>query len=456
MFGGRFVKELLSSVGIDRGRAGDREVSVNILSGGTALGAAAPASSVQVALPSSGLTFRRLFLPRASKTVRQQVIAEELSYSLPFPLSDAHYGTVERAEDAWVVIASDSVVAPIKDLHPRAALEAEPLCYLRAAKVAGINHALVIDFGASKTVFCCIDNGQVGTVRVLLRGGERLTEELMESAGCTREEAELLKREEGLAHQVVRQFFTELLDEALLPKPLPYRRVLVCGGGSATLGLLKMLNDRWDSDVDVEPFPLPGQLMPTDHVVAYGAALAGRFNATRLQMDHSFRQVVSGAGAPLNLWPLIFSACLMLLMTVSVETRLNGAREREQDLRNTLVTAVSPVIPNAKDLPVDSLVKALNDQLQSQKTVAQSSPGRLMNTLGRGSDAVTSKKDATIYSITFEDNKLKLEGRATSLKQSEDIRGSLESVLVGLEQSKTRPGAGSTIVFQLEGQLPEL
>ena len=40
----------------------------------------------------------------------------------------------------------------------------------------------------------------------------------------------------------------------------------------------------WGDDVDIEPFPLPGLLMPTEHVVAFGAALAGRPNATKLQI----------------------------------------------------------------------------------------------------------------------------------------------------------------------------
>ena len=186
---------------------------MNLFTGTPALGAANPATSKQVALPSSGLTFRRLFLPSAAKSVRQQVVAEELSYSLPFPLAEAHYGTVERGDEAWVVIAADSVVAPLRDLYPKAELEAEPLCYLRAARAAGISTALVVDFGATKTVFCGLENGQVGNVRVLLRGGERLTDEVMAAAGCSREQAEILKREEGVTHKTVRQFYLELVEE---------------------------------------------------------------------------------------------------------------------------------------------------------------------------------------------------------------------------------------------------
>ncbi len=447
---------MLNAIGIDRGRSGDREVSVNLFSGGTTEGPAAPSIGQYIALPSSGLTFRRLYLPPASKTVRQQVIAEELSYSLPFPLTEAHYGSVERGAEAWVVIASDSVVQPIKDLHGKAHLEAEPLCYLRAAKAANINDALVIDFGASKTVFCGLENGQVGTVRVLLRGGDALNEELVRSLECSPTEAEMLKREEGTEHRVVREFFLELLEEALLPSPLPYRTVLICGGGSATPGLLALLSKRYGDDVVVEPFPLPDMLMPTDHVVAYGAALAGRFNATKLKMDHSFRHMAqSGGGGQLRIGPLLATAMMMMLMVMAMESRLSSLRAKETQLTQTLNQAVTPILPNASEFKPPEMVAKLKEKVTGQKELERRTPARVMNTLGRCSDAFTSKKGATLFSVIFEDDKLKMEGKAPSLKESEAIKRDLESVLDEVVVGKSRP-TGKVFVFQFEGKVPEL
>lgn len=445
---------MLHSVGIDRGRSGEREVSVNVLSGSPVLGTATPVLGTYVSLPSSGLTFRRMFLPRASKAIRQQVVTEELGYSLPFPLTEAHYGAVETAEEAWVVVAADSVVRPVRELYSKCQLEAEPLCYLRAAKAAGINHALVVDLGASKTVFCGIENGQVGTVRVMLRGGDLLTEELAEELGLSRDDAELRKRDQGTELPTVRKFFQELVDEALLPSPLPYQRVLLCGGGSATPGLLKMLSQTWSNDVDVEPFPLPGQLMPTDHVVAYGAALAGRPKAVRLQMQHTFAHTAGGATGALAFAPLVFSALLMGLMVFGLETRLAGARAKESDLRGTLTEAVKPVLPGIKSGAESELVKRLRGRLEEQRALMKSTPAILMNTLGQSANSVTSKKDAKLTAVVFEDQKLKLEGRAKDLPQSEDIKGSLEKVLQKVEQVKSRPVSGG-FLFQIEGELPE-
>jgi hypothetical protein len=418
------------------------------------MGMTTPVVGQYVSLPSSGLTFRKLFLPRASKAVRQQVITEELSYSLPFPLTEAHYGAVESGEEAWVTVAADAVVQPIKDLYPKANIEAEPLCYLRAAKAEGIQQALVVDFGASKTVFCGVENGQVGTVRVMLRGGDVLTEELAKELDLSPDDAELRKRDEGLENPIVRRFFSELLEEALLPSPLPYRRVLICGGGSATHGLLRFLSTVWGEDVDVEPFPLPGLLMPTDHVVAYGAALAGRPNAVRLQMQHSFTHAATGRGGSLSVLPIAFAVLLMGLMVTGLETRISGAQSRAAELRSTLDQAVKPVLADAENVQETEMVGILRERLDEQRKTASSSPAKLMNTLGQSSNAITAKKDAKLTSIIYEDDKLKLEGRALDLKQSEDIRTSLEKVLLNVEQVKSRPGPGGTFVFQIEGQLP--
>lgn len=447
---------MLHSLGIDRGSTDDREVSVNYFSGAPTLGMSTPVIGQYVALPSSGLTFRRMFLPKAAKTVRQQVITEELSYSLPFPLTEAHYGAVEMGEEAWVTVAADSVVQPVRDLFPKAHLEAEPLCYVRAAKAEGIQNALVVDLGASKTVFCGVENGQVGTVRVMLRGGDALTQLMSEKLEMSREDAEILKREEGTERPLVRNFFSELVEEALLPSPLPYRRVLLCGGGSATPGLLRLLSRIWGEDVDIEPFPLPGSLMPTDHVVAYGAALAGRPNAQRLQMEHSFRHAAGGAGGPLSVLPLACTVLLMGLMIGGLETRIAGANTKAVELRTTLDEAVRPVLPQAGELNEDQIVEALRVQLQEQRDSSKSSPARIMNALGQSSNAVTTKKDARISSVLFEEQKMRLEGVATSLQQSEEIRASLEKVLENVVQVKSRPQSGGNFFYQIEAELPNL
>jgi hypothetical protein len=186
-------------------------------------------------------------------------------------------------------------------------------------------------------------------------------------------------------------------------------------------------------------------------VVAYGAALAGRPNALRLQMDQSQRQVRGDGGEPLAWGPLVMVTLLMAFMAVSTETRLRGAEKKEKMMRASLVDAISPVVPNAKDLPSEQLVKALRDQLAKQKAVARSSPARLMNTLGKGAESVINKEGAYLNLVTFEDGKLKWEGYTKTLKDSEDVRLGLEKVMDEVEQVRTRPSRDG-FVFQIEGK----
>ena len=139
-------------------------------------------------------------------------------------------------------------------------------------------------------------------------------------------------------------------------------------------------------------------------------------------------------------------------MAVAVETRVHGAHMKEQELRNSIVAAVGTLIPQADQKSPDELDKVLKSRLEAQRTASQSSPSRLLTTIAKGSDAVTSKAKASVTNLTYEDLKLKWEGRVTSLKDSEDIRASLESAMTEVEQVRTRPASSNSFVYQIEGK----
>ena len=144
----------------------------------------------------------------------------------------------------------------------------------------------------------------------------------------------------------------------------------------------------------------------------------------------------------------------MALMVAGIETRLAGAEERKAELRGTLNEALVQVLPEPESLSEKEIMKQLRLRLEEQRSAARTSPARVMNTLGQIANSVTSKEDAELFSTIFEDNVLKLEGRAT-LQQAEEIRTAVEKVLVNAEQVKTRPTKDNLFVFQIEGQLPE-
>lgn len=96
-------------------------------------------------------------------------------------------------------------------------------------------------------------------------------------------EAEDLKRRRGTELPEVKAFLAELLEEALLPRPLTQRRVLLCGGGANMPGLRAYLHSQLG--IEPEPFPMPPLLSPHEHVSALGAALSARFGQQRMKSE---------------------------------------------------------------------------------------------------------------------------------------------------------------------------
>ena len=113
------------------------------------------------------------------------------------------------------------------------------------------------------------------------------------------------------------------------------------------------------------------------------------------------------------------------------------------------------VLPDPDKLSEGDIVKKLRSKLAEQRSSARTSPARIMNTLGQVANSIINKKDAEFTSTIYEDQKLKLEGRAT-LKQAEEIRTEIAKVLDDTDQPKTRPTGGDLFLFQVEGKLRDL
>lgn len=438
---------MLRYTGIDGGATGTREVTVPLFGGGASLGGGGRQAA---AVSSADLTFRRIGLPAANRDVRRQVIQEELTYSLPFSLHEAAWDWVEESNEAWVVVAPREKVELTQRRAPGARLDAEPLCYLRAAQAAEIRSALVIDFGASRTTFCALTGQRIDWVRVMLRGGDALTQRLAASKGDA-DAAEQLKRSQGTDLRECGLFLRDLLDEAFLPEPFPYDFVLVCGGGSALPGLLDFLRGYFPSHVDVRPFPMPTSLSHERHVVAYGAALGGRPGALSVTLRRREVERKATANWAWMLWVPVLAA----LVAANLETRHNTLSARRDAARQVLVEAATPIVGDAANLPPQEIVKKVETHIQDRKKVLAASPGALVDALGRSSAAFRANEGSDLRNVEYDDEKIKLEGKVVGLAQTEAIKSALSEIFVGVEQVKTRPGADDTFVFTIEGKLPE-
>lgn len=437
---------MLRYTGIDAGSSGRREVTVGLFSGADVGGGG---SSRVLALSSAALTFRRLGLPMAGKEVRRQVIAEELSYSLPFPLHNAAWDWTESQDEAWVVVAPEKSLDEAERTASGAAIDAEPLCYLRAAKAAGIESGLVIDFGASKTTFCALEGGRVEWVRVMLKGGDTLTRRLSQSRQIDEQQAEQLKRSQGTDLRDCVAFLDELLEQAILPDPLPYERVLLCGGGSGLPGLPDFLKQRLPQGTTISFFPLPGDLVSQRHVVAFGAALSGRPGSVRVRLSRP--KLSRGRGIPLaGLASLLLLAGLII---ADLEIRHRTLTRRHLAMAEVIALGVdSRMAP--EEIDSAKLVAEIQAGIDFSKKVLEAAPSQFMAALGRSAQTLKDNPDAKFNRIEYDEGRLKLSGVASSISQTESIKDSLSQVLVGVESVQTRPGDNDTVQFILEGKLP--
>ena len=441
---------MLRSTGIDLGSTGTRRVSVPLLFGEPSIG---DGGGWRVAgVPSDVLTYRKVHLPPAGREVCRRVVQEELSYSLPFPVDHSAWDFTGRpGTEAWVVVAPQDRLQRVRALAGEAELDAEPLGYLRAAQYSGVQSALVIDFGASKTTFCALLPHQVEWVRVILRGGRNLTQKLSEEQRIGLDEAEELKRRRGCELALCQQWVLELLEEVMLSKPLPYDQVLICGGGAAMPGLPALLSSRLGREV--ERFPVPEPLSAYQHVAAFGAALASRPGQPRVRLQSHQQQDFTTGGPWLGL--AIGAVGMLVLWVADMETRRAALQNRHDQQRIALIQSVQPYLSEPEKLPPEQIVKTLEDQVKKRRTLREHSIKHIADSFARIATSLRQNKDAELRVMAFEEGKVRFEGDVVSAEQAEKLRDSMSKVFPDLQQIKTRTGVGNRIVYEFEGKLPQ-
>lgn len=446
---------MLQVTGIDFGASGTRKVTLGLLGGAPQVGEALGGPKV-VAVASDVLTYRRVPLPKASKAVCRRVIQEELAYSLPFPLHQVCWDYVgQSGQAALVMVTPNERLGNYQRMAGSATLDAEPLAYLRAARYCGVHNALLIDFGASKTTFCCIVAGQLEWVRVLLRGGRQLTQALATDNQMALEPAEELKRKRGCEVSTVQTFVGELLEEAMLDRHGSFEQIFLIGGGSALPGLKSFLSLRLGKEP--QTFPLPPSLSATAHVTAFGAALALRWGQPRLHLAANQAEDSSNGGG-LGGWLAASALWLGALGALGVAGELEHRRllREHKELRQDLIRTVQPVLPKADSIASGNITSALKENVDLRKSVRQESPHFMNESLGRIAGALREMPQVEIRSIVYNQNRIQLEGEVNSPQEAEKLRERLGKIFTELQQTKLRPGESNHFIYKFEGKMPNL
>lgn len=442
------------SVGKDYGTTGTRAVSVGLI-GGSIIPLDKGGRPIAVA-PSHCFTYRKVRLPQASAKARRRIVQEELTFGLPLPLHQCVWDFyLQNGPEAFAVVAQQSRWQTLTSKWGAiAAADPEPLCYLRAATHMHIADALIIDFGASHTTWVAIVGGKLEWVRTMMRGGQALTQKLAEESRISLGEAEDLKRRRGTeVGPAVTDFFKELLDEAMLTKPLPFRRVLLCGGGAGLPGLRAYLNTQLG--VEPEPFPMPPLLSANEHVSALGAALSGRFNQQRLHLEGSAAAADAGEGSPTT-WLAVAGTCL-LLWVGGVEIRYQGLQRQRNQLAGQFIRQAGMLgvkLPDTLKTPGQA-EKWLAEQQKFRKYVRTHSVGFVADEIAKTAQGLREVGECQLYSIIYDEGKLTLEGDAPSNLKAQQLGQKWKQVFPDNQAFKITPGTAGRFRFKFEGGLPK-
>ena len=442
---------MLRATGLDLGSTGTRRVSAGLLWGSPRPEPerAATQGPLVANVPSEMLTFRRLNLPPAGREVRERVVREELAWSLPFSLEEAAWDWTEGDDVASVLVAPRGRLEELREaVGERASLDGEPLSYLRAARACGCEDALVFDFGASRTTLCAVKDGTLDWVRVSFRGGAALTRKLSAERGLSLEEAEELKHQQGLQLPECQEWLGSLVDEALLPRPLPFERVLLCGGGAQMPGLREALSARLGHPAEL--FPVPEPLSAFRDVPAWGAALAARPRQPRVQL-----RPAAPPAAALKPFYLLWIVALLGLATVNLEIRHATLARHQAQQAALLQAALKQQAPGLAQTPPDKLAEVLSRQVEAAREARLRSPALLLGTLGRLAQPLQALTGLQVRAVGYEDGVLTLEGQATSAQQAEKFRGLAGAILDEAELIENRAGPGGRTRFTLEGKVRE-
>lgn len=439
------------SVGKDFGSTGTRAVSLGLI-GGSVIPLDKGGRPVAVA-PSHCFTYRKVRLPQAGAKACRRIVQEELTFGLPLPLHQCVWDYyMQPGPEAFAVVAQ---LNKWQELTGRwgaiQGADPEPLCYLRVALHMHISDALIVDFGASHTTWVSIAGGKIDWVRTMMRGGQAMSQYLADQARVGLGEAEDLKRRRGTELPEVKAFLAELLEEALLPRPLTQRRVLLCGGGANMPGLRAYLHSQLG--IEPEPFPMPPLLSPHEHVSALGAALSARFGQQRMSLQSS---TPVSSESSLNSWLAVAFACLGLWI-VGLEIRYQGLTQEQAGLRGQFrksAAAMGVNLPPNLDNPTQA-EKWLAQQQTYRQGVRAHSVATVADGIALAAQALRDIGDCSLYSITFDEGKLLLEGEAPNNLKAQQLRQKWSQVFPELQQKKLQPGVGGRFRFEFQGGLPK-
>ena len=171
--------------------------------------------------------------------------------------------------DVLVVALHKQTIARYQEIVNKAGLaagffEIEIFSTMRSVLDNTLKPVLIMDMGAASTKIYIVERGIVRASHTVNRGSQDITANISKSLGITTEQAELRKREEGIAGTdktltevvslILDYIFTEV-NNSMLAFEKKYNRtiskVILVGGGAALKGLSEAAKSNFKTEVEV-------------------------------------------------------------------------------------------------------------------------------------------------------------------------------------------------------------
>ena len=298
--------------------------------------------------------------------------------------------TVDRKTNSYTLVL-------VRDFQPPPeafALDAEPFSLARLAKAVGEGEITVLDIGKRKTTYVKVDTSDLASYRVVLRGGDYITQRVAKELSLSFEEAERLKIEKGLELPAVKKAIEEILSD--LP-PLG-EKVVLSGGGALLKELPQFLGQRGSKVVEG-----PKGVKPTEYPALGGALkFIYRDRSPTFKAPEVGPSQLKAAAFVLSFLILSFFLGTQLLMRVKTDF-YNRIAQKEKEL-------FSEKFPQLPPVAVLEQLKTLRGQ---KKESVLPLFEKLIDTIPRG---------VKIYRLSYGNGVLKVEGEAPSKEIADKLK----------------------------------
>jgi len=285
-------------------------------------------------------------------------------------------------------------------------VELEVFALARVLQVLGYENAYLLDMGRRKTTLISLKDGLLNAYRVLMKGGDYLTELIAQERSLDFKSAEELKKEKGMELKEVQRGIEEILSS--LGMHIKDKPVLLSGGGSNTKGLRELF-----SHVLNNPYCEP------DLNTAFGASL-------KFVLKNPYPTFVEKALSKdqLRAVSLLTASGVILFLVSYVLVGKLWSSEKLRELQREEFKKAFPGTP----------IVSLYDQVRSK--VSAEEPYELTKKLSELSQRL--KPDIKIYSIEFLDGKLTIKGEGK------------EEVINQINPQKVKKTPTGSVEFELE------